>query len=86
MAASSEPNELEISIDLGTAKDNAERAVEMLVGLRRKYDLRRWEYTRQIRIAPLEIPHSHPVLTLNGFHAAPGFENEDKFLQNYLHE
>ena len=41
-----------------------------------------WEYTRTVRVAPLERAHSHPVLTLNACHIG----DEDAFLSTYLHE
>jgi hypothetical protein len=69
------------SIDLSTAKDGAEKIVECLRLLRRQYDLRRFEFTKHVRVAPTEIPHSHPILTLN-----TQLFNPDEILCEYLHE
>jgi hypothetical protein len=60
-------NDIEVVLDLDSLRRNAERTRDGLLDLRRRFDLSRFEYTRRVRIAPLEIPHSHPTLTLNGF-------------------
>jgi hypothetical protein len=62
-----EPNRppLTISVDFAAVRDSAERVRGMLLDMRARFDLSPFEYTRQVRIAPTEIPHSHPVLTLN---------------------
>jgi hypothetical protein len=52
-----------------------------LATLRQRFDLTRIEYTRRVRIAPNEIPHSHPVLTLNTRVA-----DENALLATYIHE
>ena len=75
-------NEFNVDTDLETAQRQAEAARDLLRGLREQYDLSGWEFTRTVRIAPLEVPHSHPVLTLNPLHIA----DEDAFLSTYLHE
>ena len=75
-------DEFKVEIDLETAQRDAQAARALLRGLRERYDLSRWEYTRTVRIAPLEVPHSHPVLTLN----AKDIRDEDAFLSTYLHE
>jgi hypothetical protein len=74
-------DELPIDIDLTSAQAGAERTRETLRDLRRRFDLTPFEYTRRVRIAPTEIPHSHPVLTLNSFVSEP-----DALLSTYLHE
>jgi hypothetical protein len=74
-------DEIDIEIDLGPVQRAAGRVREMLTGLRQRYNLAPFEYTRRVRIAPTEIPHSHPVLTLNSF------ERDDvALLSTYLHE
>ena len=75
-------DEFRVDIDLETAQRSATEARDRLLELRERYDLSRWEYARTVRIAPTERAHSHPVLTLNGFHNA----DEDAFLSTYLHE
>lgn len=75
-----------IEIDLSEARRGAEAARDLLLALRARYDLSRWEYTDKIRIAPLERPHSHPVLTLNSRYVLQTEPDEDAFLCCYLHE
>jgi hypothetical protein len=53
----------------------------MLVELSSKFDITAFEYTKRVRIAPLEIPHSHPVLTLNTW-----VRHELGLLSTYIHE
>jgi hypothetical protein len=78
--------ELEIVIDLSRAETGAEAAREMLSDLCVRHDLSRWEYTDKVRIAPYEIPHSHPILTLNSQYAIGPGKDEDLFLATYIHE
>ena len=73
-----------IEIDLSEAQRTAEKAREMLLSIQTTYDLSRWEYTKSVRIAPLEMSHSHPVLTLNSLYARD--DASDVFLCVYLHE
>lgn len=46
------------------------------------FDLDAWRWTDDVRIAEGEVPHSHPMLTLNTRHV--GFD--DRLLATYLHE
>ncbi len=78
--------DVEISIDLEWVQNGAERAVSLLQELRETYELTRFEFTDKIRIAPLEIPHSHPVLTLNTRYISGDHQTNLKFLSVYLHE
>ncbi len=71
-----------IKIDLSTSERNAEAAKKLLVSLRAQYDLARFEFTQEVRIAPNEVPHSHPILTLNTLEVG----NPKRFLSTYLHE
>lgn len=76
-----EPDEVDITLDLGPARDAAERTRERLIALRRRFDLSAFEHTRSVRIAPLVTPHSHPVLTLSCW------DHDDvSLLMAYLHE
>src|SRR6516164_7154537 len=72
---------LEIDIDLSTVQREAERVRSMLRDLVRRFDLRPFEYSREVRIAPTEIPHSHPRITLNTW-----VKSEIGLLSTYLHE
>lgn len=69
------------SIDLSLAQARAEKIVECMKRLREQHDLRRFEYTDHVRVAPTEIPHSHPVLTLN-----TALYDPEAILCEYLHE
>ncbi len=70
-----------ITIDLSRAQKSAENVRNILVNLRASYDLGRYEYTKRVRIAPNEIAHSHPILTLN-----TSLRAENQILCTYLHE
>lgn len=78
-------NDLDITIDLDTvqrlARHSAEAVISALGELRSRHDLSGIEYTSTIRVAPWEIPHSHPVLTLNTRVTA-----HDDLLTTYVHE
>ena len=71
----------DIEIDLAETQRAAELVRDLVRKLRSKHDLERFEYTTRVRVAPGEIPHSHPVLTLNTMLRA-----EDALLSTYLHE
>jgi len=75
-------DDIEIEIDLASVQAAAARVRDMLTGLRQRHDLARFEYTRKVRIAPTEMPHSHPVLTLN----TSFVRDEVALLSAYLHE
>src|SRR5262245_40906725 len=74
-------DDFEVVLDLDSVRRNAERTRDRLLDLRRRFDLSPFEYTRRVRIAPLDIPHSHPTLTLNGF-----ARDDLGVLTTYLHE
>jgi hypothetical protein len=70
------------SIDLSMARARAEKIIECIKRLREHHhDLGRFEYTSHLRVAPTEIPHSHPVLTLNA-----ELYDADEILCEHLHE
>ena len=69
------------SIDLSMAQARADKIVECVKRLRELHDLRRFEYTNHLRVAPTEIPHSHPILTLS-----TELYNPEEILCEYLHE
>jgi hypothetical protein len=74
-------DDLTVTIDLEGVQRSADRVRGMLLDLRSRHDLSPFEYARKVRIAPLEIPHSHPVITLNSF-----WRDELGLLATYLHE
>lgn len=71
-----------VDIDLDFARREAERIHELLLALRRRHDLARYEYTRVVRIVPGGDTFAHPVLTLGNRFAG----SEDQLLSTYLHE
>jgi hypothetical protein len=71
----------EVTIDLTEAQSASERVRTMLLKLSSDYDLSPYEYTRHVRIAPGERPHSHPILTLNTM-----IREGAALLSLYLHE
>ncbi len=75
------PRSLDITIDLTEAEKLARQTQERLARLHEDLDLARFEYTTKVRIAPLEIPHSHPVLTINA-----RATSDLSLLSLYLHE
>jgi hypothetical protein len=74
-------DDLVVTFDFTSAQRSAERVRELLLGLRKEFDLAPFEYCRRVRIAPLEIPYSHPEITL-------GTWANDQLAQlaSYLHE
>jgi hypothetical protein len=70
-----------VRLDLTSAQRSAERVRDMLFRLRKDLDLAPFEYCRKVRIAPLEIPFSHPEITLNSW-----TNDELALLASYLHE
>jgi len=79
-------NDIVITIDLTTVHELVEKARDLLIKQRSEYDLSKWEYTKEVRIAPYEIPHSHPVLTLNARLVDGPSKDEEAFLSTYIHE
>lgn len=69
------------SIDLSQAQAGAEKIIDCIKRLQAQHDLRPYEYTRHLRVAPTEIPHSHPILTLN-----TQLYDPNAILGEYLHE
>lgn len=71
----------DVVIDLSNVLIASQGVRTTLLKLRAEHELARYEYTRQVRIAPGEIPHSHPILTLNTL-----FRDRSALLSVYLHE
>jgi hypothetical protein len=71
----------DVAIDLSETQKASEDVRTMLLKVGLDYDLSPYEYTRRVRIAPGEIPHSHPVLTLN-----TRIREDAALLSSYLHE
>jgi hypothetical protein len=83
--ARSDPGPFRIDLDLDHARREGERVRDMLVALRRRHDLARYEYTNFIRIVPAGDTYAQPnagILTLSNRFA----DSEDVLLSTYLHE
>ena len=76
-----QPDDLQIALDFTAVQRNAERVRAMLLDARARFDLARFEYSKQVRIAPTEIPYSHPRITLNTW-----VHDDLGLLSMYLHE
>jgi hypothetical protein len=76
-----QPDDLEIALDFTAVQRNAERVRAMLLDARTRFDLARFEYCKLVRIAPTEIPYSHPSITLNTW-----VRDDLGLLSMYLHE
>src|SRR5690606_10077222 len=57
-------------LDIHAASGHADeqRAVRQLQRLLGEYDVARWIFTREVVLEKWQVPHSHPVLTLNSAH------------------
>ena len=75
------PDDLDIALDFTTVQLNAEHVRAMLLDARTRFDLARFEYCKRVRIAPTEIPYSHPSITLNTW-----VRDDLELLSMYLHE
>lgn len=64
------------------AVEEEERAREQLRRLLSSYDLDPWIFTTRVQIAAGEIPHSHPILTLNTKYR----DNDTRQLATFIHE
>jgi hypothetical protein len=73
--------DLEIELDFTRVQQSAKRVRTMLVELRRRFDVTPFEFCKKVRIAPTEVPHSHPRITLNTW-----ARDDLGLLSTYLHE
>jgi len=73
---------VDLQISLVNHHPREEAARDQLLRLHERYDLTRWQFTNRVAINHLEIPHSHPVLTLN----AHWLRDDLAALSTYLHE
>jgi hypothetical protein len=71
-----------IVIDFSHARREGKRVHALLMALRQRYDLSRYEYTNEVRIVPGSDTFSFPILTLGNRFA----DSEDLLLSTYLHE
>jgi hypothetical protein len=73
--------DIAITLDFRTTQAAAARVRQRLLRLKRRFDLSAFEYCKQVRVAPVEIPHSHPKITLNTW-----VRGDEDLLATYLHE
>jgi len=76
-----QPDDPEITLDFTAVQRGAERVRDLLRDVRMRFDLAPFEYSKQVRIAPTEIPYSHPRITLNTW-----VHDDLGLLSMYLHE
>ena len=74
-----------VTIDVAGTSPLEERGRVQLERLLRRHDLRRWLFTRTVRIQSRVIPHSHPVLTLNTRYLDDDTVQVATFLHEQLH-
>ncbi len=72
--------QMDVSLAHGSAAEK--RAQAQLAALMKKHDLSKWVQTRKVVIAAGEVPHSHPVLTINTRH----LDRDDLALSTFVHE
>ena len=72
----------QMSVTLAHNSPDEQKTQAQLAGLMNKHDVSKWVRTRQVIIAEKEIPHSHPVLTLNTRH----LDRDDLLLSTFVHE
>jgi hypothetical protein len=77
----SKHSDLTIRLDFATVHRSAAHVRDVLFRLRDDFDLNQFEYCKKVRIAPTEIPHSHPEITLNTW-----LSDDLALLSSYLHE
>ncbi len=53
-----------------------------LLRLIQQYDVSKWIFTQRVLIDQMQIPHSHPVLTLHTRH----LNHDDELLSTFVHE
>jgi hypothetical protein len=75
------PNALEIRLVNESPTESATR--DHLLGILDTYPLDKWRYTDIVQIEDGVIPHSHPVLTLSGWHDPL---HPLRLLSSYIHE
>ena len=73
---------MELNIVLANNSNREVKTKKQLEMLLKKYDLSKWIFQKSIQINEKEIPHSHPVLTLNTVH----LKNDNLLLSQFLHE
>jgi hypothetical protein len=73
---------MELNIVLANNSNREKETKKQLKMLFKKYDLSKWVFQKFVQISEGEIPHSHPVLTLNTFH----LNNDIPLLSQFLHE
>ncbi len=71
-----------LNIKLNSGNESEKKAKALIEGFLQKYDLKPYVFTKEIIIKSYEIPHSHPVLTLN----TREIDEPTRYLALFLHE
>lgn len=71
-----------LNIKLNSGGEPEKKAKVLIEEFERKYDLKPYIFTHEILIKSMEIPHSHPVLTLN----TRQIDEPKRYLGLFLHE
>ena len=74
------PNGMQAVLFNGSTSE--QEAADQLARLAESYDLTPYVFTNKIQFKEMEIPHSHPVLTLNTRY----IEHDNHALSTFLHE
>ena len=73
---------MDLIVELSNNVEDERQTQEQLFALLRQYDLRKWLFTKHIRIQRRAIPHSHPVLTLS----TRDRNDSSRLLATFIHE
>lgn len=71
-----------ITVALEHDNEREQQAQRQLERLLETFDVEHWIFTPDIRIAAMEVPHSHPVLTVNTKY----LDDDHRQMSTFLHE
>src|SRR5690606_16004713 len=74
-----------IAVRAASGHPDEQRAVRQLQRLLGEYDVARWIFTREVVLEKWQVPHSHPVLTLNPAHLGDDHAQLAAFLHEQFH-
>lgn len=81
--AQNNEKKIEIALAYDVQQEREQATKEQLNRLLKKYDLSKWIFTENVIVDYYtQIPHSHPVLTLNTRY----LKNDEKLLSTFVHE
>jgi len=73
---------MDLIVELVNNAEDEIQTREQLLALLQQYDLRKWLFTKYIRIQRGAIPHSHPVITLSTRYR----NDSSRLLATFIHE